>query len=87
MTGQVHWNERLGGDFSASPVYADGRIYFQNETGVGVVLKPGTKFEKLAENTLRETAAGEATLASYAVADNALFIRTAGQLFRIQSKL
>ena len=34
-TGKVHWNERLGVGFSASPVFADGRIYFQNEEGVG----------------------------------------------------
>lgn len=77
-TGKVHWNERLGGGFSASPVLAEGRIYFQNESGLGVVIRPGTKFEKLAENDL-----GERTLASYAVDDGALFIRTAGHLYRI----
>lgn len=79
-TGRVHWSERLGGGFSASPVHADGRIYFQNEAGLGVVIRPGTKFEKLAENDL-----GERTLASYAVDDGALFIRTAGHLYRIGS--
>ena len=77
-TGKVHWNERLGGDFSSSPVYADGRLYFQNETGTGVVLKPGTQFEVLARNEL-----GERSLASYAVADQTLYIRGADHLFRI----
>lgn len=70
-TGTVHWTERLGGDFSASPVFADGRIYFQNETGVGYVVKPGKTFELIAKNDLAER-----SLASYAVADGALFIRT-----------
>jgi len=79
-TGTVHWQERIGGNYSASPVFADGKIYFQNEEGVGVVLKPGKTFQKLAENPL-----GERTLASYAVADGALFIRTAGNLYRIQA--
>jgi outer membrane protein assembly factor BamB len=77
-TGQVHWQERVGGNYSASPLYADGRIYLQNETGVGVVLQPGREFRKLAENNL-----GEATLASYAVTDGALFIRGEQHLFRI----
>jgi len=77
-TGKVHWNERLGGGFSASPVFADGRIYFQNEEGVGYVLKAGKSFKQLAKNEL-----GERTLASYAVDDGALFIRGADHLFRI----
>jgi outer membrane protein assembly factor BamB len=77
-TGQIHWNERLGGGFSASPMFADGRIYFQNEEGVGSVVKPGKTFEVLAKNEL-----GERTLASYAVDDGVLFIRGAEHLFRI----
>jgi outer membrane protein assembly factor BamB len=77
-TGTVVWSERLGGDFSASIVYADGRLYFQNESGVGFVVKPGRTFELLSKNDL-----GERTLASYAVDDGALFIRTAGHLYRI----
>ncbi|MGH7186042.1 MAG: PQQ-binding-like beta-propeller repeat protein, partial [Pseudomonadota bacterium] len=32
-TGAKHWDERLGGDFYSSPVLADGRIYFSNDTG------------------------------------------------------
>ncbi len=77
-TGKVHWSERLGGDFSASPVFADGRLYFQNETGTGYVVKPGQTYELLAKNDL-----GERTLASYAVDDAALFIRGEKHLFRI----
>jgi len=76
--GKVVWSERLGGDFSSSIVYADGRLYFQNEAGVGFVVKPGRQFELLAKNDLAER-----TLASYAVNDGALFIRTAAHLYRI----
>lgn len=77
-TGKVHWQERIEGNYSASPLAAGDRIYFQNETGTGTVLKAGREFVQLATNKLEER-----TLASYAVADNALFIRTATQLYRI----
>ena len=80
-TGRVHWNERLGGGFSASPVAADGRIYFQNEEGVGFVVKAGRSFELLARNEL-----GERTLASSAVDDGALYLRGAENLYRIGVK-
>ncbi len=81
MTGKMIWSERLGGDFSSSPIYADGKIYFQNETGEGFVVKPGKTFEILAKNNL-----GERSLASSAVADGALFIRTESNLWRIGEK-
>jgi outer membrane protein assembly factor BamB len=79
-TGTVHWQERIGGNFSASPQYAAGRVYLQSEEGVGVVLKAGTKFEELARN---ET--GERTLASYALDVDAgdIFLRTDTALLRI----
>ena len=74
----MHWSERLGGGFSASPVAAEGRIYFQNEAGVGFVVKAGKTYEALATNDL-----GERTLASYAVTDGALFIRSESHLWKI----
>lgn len=77
-TGKVHWQERIGGNYSTSPIFADGRIYFQNEEGAGTVLKPGKEFQKLATNSV-----GERTLASYAVTDGALFIRSEHALFRV----
>lgn len=80
QTGSLHWSERLGGGFSASPVFAEGRIYFQNETGEGYVIKAGTQFELIAKNDL-----GEQSLASYAVADNELFIRTAEHLWAVEN--
>jgi outer membrane protein assembly factor BamB len=80
-TGTVHWQERVCGGASASPVLAGGRIYVQDEQGKGVVLAAGKEFRKLAENPL-----GERTLASYAVTDGALFIRSEENLFRIGAK-
>jgi outer membrane protein assembly factor BamB len=77
-TGTVHWTERVGGNYSASPVFVDGRIYLQNEEGIGVVLAPGKTFHELARNAL-----GERTLASCAVTDGALFIRTESKLYRV----
>jgi len=77
-TGNIRWNERLGGDFSASPVAAEGRIYFQNEAGIGFVVKADTTFQLLSKNEL-----GERSLASYAVADGALFIRTESHLWKV----
>lgn len=77
-TGNVHWNERIGGGYSASPVFADGRIYFQNEDGVGTVVKAGKTFEVLAKNEM-----GERTLASIAVTDNTIFLRSKSNLWRI----
>ena len=77
-TGDVLWSERLGGGFSASPFAAEGRVYFQNEAGVGFVVKAGKTYELLATNDL-----GERTLASAAVADGALFLRSETHLWKI----
>jgi outer membrane protein assembly factor BamB len=78
-TGKVHWQERVGGNYSASPVHANGRVYFQNEEGTAVVLKASREFQKLGENSL-----GARTLASYAVTEGALFIRTDAHLYKIK---
>lgn len=80
-TGAPHYQERACGQSSASPVFADGRIYLLDEQGLGVVLAPGKEFKKLAENPL-----GERTLASYAVTDGTLFVRSEEHLFRIGAR-
>ena len=79
-TGNVHWNERLGGGYSASPAYAEGRLYFQSEEGVGTVLKAGKTFEVLSKNEI-----GERSLASIAVTDNAILLRSKSHLWRIEN--
>lgn len=81
LTGDIHWQQRLGGNHSASPVFAGGRIYVQNEEGVTTVVSPGREFEQLARNELDGS-----TLASIAVSDGALFIRTATHLYRIEEE-
>jgi outer membrane protein assembly factor BamB len=80
-TGKQRWQHRLQGNFSASPVYADGKIFFQSEEGDGFVVKPGRSFHELAKNDF-----GERTLASYAIGDGALFIRGEKHLARIEEK-
>ena len=79
-TGDTHWSERLGGNFSASPVLAEGRIYFLNETGTMYVVKASKTFEIISENSI-----GDKTLASPAVLDGAVFIRSEMRLWKIGS--
>jgi outer membrane protein assembly factor BamB len=79
-SGRRLWRQRIAGKFSASPVYADGRIYIQAENGVTHVLAPGPSFKRLATNRLP----GE-TLATMAVAGSALYIRTEHALYRIEN--
>ena len=79
LSGQIHWQQRLGGNHSASPVFVGGRLYFQNEEGVTTVIAPGPEFKQLARNELDGS-----TLASIAVSDGALFIRTGTHLYRIE---
>jgi outer membrane protein assembly factor BamB len=77
-SGQTLWQQRLGGNYSASPVFADGRIYFQSEEGQTTVVAPGREFKKLAVNRLDGY-----TLASMAVSQGSLFIRSHSHLYRI----
>ena len=77
-SGETHWQERIGGNYSASPVFADGRIYFQSEEGKTTVVKPGIEFRALSTNRLNES-----TLASMAVSSGSFFLRTSGHLYRI----
>src|SRR5438552_9958746 len=49
-TGEIHWQERLGGLHQASPLYAEGRVYFFAQDGRTTVLKAAKQFQKLAEN-------------------------------------
>jgi len=81
QTGKVLWSERVGDAQSASPLCADGKVYFLSEGGLGVVVKAGPKFEVLARNDVRER-----TLASYAAAEGALYLRTDQHLYRIETK-
>ena len=80
-TGEEHWQERIEGEYWASPIFADGKIYFQDKYGMGVVVAEGTEFQELGRNVLGEDIR---SFASYAVWDGALFIRTETHLYRVE---
>ncbi len=79
-TGQVVWTERIGGKYAASPIYADGRLYFFSQDGTTTVLKPGRTLEVLATNNL---AGG--FMASPAADGKAFYLRTKTHLYRVES--
>jgi outer membrane protein assembly factor BamB len=78
-TGKQIWQERLAGEYAASMLYADGRIYCFNQTGTSTVLKPSRNFEVLATNQL-----DAGFIASPAVLGNAFILRTKTHLYRIE---
>ncbi|MEI2725273.1 MAG: PQQ-binding-like beta-propeller repeat protein [Verrucomicrobiota bacterium] len=78
-TGQVVWTERIGGKYAASPIYADGRLYFFSQDGTTTVLKPGRTLDVLATNKL------EAGFMACPAADGkAFFLRTKTHLYRVE---
>ena len=78
-TGEIVFEERLKGKYSASPVVVDGLIYMPNETGETFVVRPGEEPEILADNSL-----DEGCMASPAVVDGELYLRTRTHLYRIE---
>lgn len=81
ISGKTHWRERLGGNYAASPFAADGRIYFVSREGKTTVLRPGTQWVRLAENRLQA-----AVIATPAIGDHAIFLRSDTHLYRIQER-
>lgn len=79
-SGQQVWRERLPGNYAASPIYADGRLYFASQQGKTTVIKPGRTFEALATNVFEN-----GCMASPAVEGKALFWRTKTHLYRIEA--
>lgn len=77
-TGEVHYEERVVGASSASLLAAEGRIYALDEQGKTAVVQAGRTFRLLGVNDL-----GERTLASMAVCDQDLLIRTEQAVYRI----
>ena len=81
-SGEIVWQERVTttkSAFSASPVYADGRIYLLSEAGETTVLAPGAEFKVLSRNPL-----GEKCQASPAISRGRIFIRSDKTLFCIK---
>jgi len=77
--GHVIYKQKLPGQYSASPLYADGKIYITSDTCTTAVLQPGREFKQLATNELNER-----TQASIAPANGCLFIRTEKTLYCIK---
>jgi outer membrane protein assembly factor BamB len=80
-TGKVLWRQRLGGRYSASPVWADGKIYFLSEEGETAVIEADSEFRVLSRNKLEEKCC-----ASPAVSQGNIFIRSESNLFCIGPK-
>jgi outer membrane protein assembly factor BamB len=80
-TGEVYWSERIGGNYSASPILCDDKIYFTSEEGQGTVVAAAHEFKVLQKNDLKEK-----TFASFAAVDGALFVRTEKNLYRFEEK-
>ena len=83
QTGQLVYKVRVGGGgqtFSASPIAAGDRVMLLTEEGTTFVLGTGGEYKEIAKNDL-----GEMTLASPAIAGNAIYIRTESKLYKIGS--
>ena len=79
-TGKVVWSERIGGKYAASPIYADGRLYFFSQDGSTTVIKPGRALEVLATNKL-----DDGFMASPAADGKAFYLRTKSHLYRVEA--
>ena len=83
-TGAEIYRQRLpylGSGYSASPVAADGKIYLSSEDGEVVVVRAGRKFEHIATNSM-----GELLMATPALSDGAMYIRTVANVFAISAQ-
>jgi outer membrane protein assembly factor BamB len=76
--GTLHWEQRLKGDYLASPLAVDGHIYFVNTKGLTTVVDASKTFKRLAENNLDDE-----VVAMPIVSDGRLFIRGRKFLFCI----
>ncbi len=77
-TGQTVWKKRLGGVFTASPVIADGKVYFVEESGKTYVIEAAPEFKLVSTNDI-----GQRTLASPAISNGTLLLRTDSHLFAL----
>jgi len=87
-TGKVRWDENLAKPHTSSPVYAGGMLYLLAEDGTATVFKPGKEYVPVATNKFSEAGAAVKLLclSSYAVDGDALILRTAKAIYRIEKK-
>ncbi len=81
LNGDLHWRERLDGEFSSSPTYAGGLLYFSDRNGVTTVIKPGKSLKVVGKNELD----GTAHMASFAALGKSFLVRTEEALYRLGS--
>ena len=83
LTGERLYRGRVGpgGAFSASPVAADGRIYFANEDGQVYVVRAGKEYVQIAINEM-----GEPVTATPAISDGLMVVRTTRAVYGIGAK-
>lgn len=79
-TGKEHWKERLGGQFSSSPIAIGGHAFFQNEAGETVVIEPGPALKIVARNSL-DAAEGELFRASLTPYGGRIYSRSTTHLY------
>ena len=79
-TGERLYRARVGGggSFAASPIAADGRLYFANEDGDVIVARAGRKYEELAKNQMKEV-----IMSTPAISDGLIVVRTLGHVYGI----
>ena len=78
-TGEVKWSERIGGDYSASPLLADGKLYFFSENGAVTVVAAAPEFKELGGGKFED-----GFMAAPAVSGKAIFLRTRSALYRVE---
>ncbi len=78
-TGETVWREKIEGQYWASPVSAEGRIYFFNHEGKTTVVNADREFKILAVNTL-----DDGFMASPAISGKSFILRTKTHLYRIE---
>lgn len=79
MSGKLIWQEKLKGNFNASPIYAAGHIYLFNVKGECTIIRPGNSFEKMAENEVDGT-----VKAIPAFVEDGMVLRSEKYLYLIQ---
>jgi outer membrane protein assembly factor BamB len=79
--GSEVWRSRISDSYSASPVAAEGRVYFFSEDGKATVIEAGRAFKVIAENVL-----DDGIMASPAIDGRALYVRTRSHLYRIERR-
>lgn len=83
--GHEYWKERVGGNFSGSPIAANGLVYFVDEAGRTVVIQPDEAYKLVADNTLT-SADDEIFRASPTPCDGQIFIRSTKVLYCVGKK-